>query len=241
MQTRCETCGVEFDGKRKDRHHKRLRRFCSKECQSKAQVKRVVPPPEFFQRSCELCGQQFDATPSRPKYEPPKRFCKGCLGRGRNLVKLDRVLVACKNCGLQFEAHGSRVKSGRTQFCSRKCKHQHWRDGNAPLTGTGQPYIGADGYVMVSAPKHPEVMERRAKGIRNNRLRQHRLVMEDMLGRRLLRNETPHHKNGDRADNRQDNLELWIKVQPSGQRVSDLIAYVVTYHRAAVLDALNPS
>jgi len=65
--------------------------------------------------------------------------------------------------------------------------------------------------------------------------------MEQILGRLLLPNETPHHKNGNRQDNRPENLELWVKVQPAGQRVSDLIAYVVTYHRPAVLAAINES
>jgi hypothetical protein len=55
---------------------------------------------------------------------------------------------------------------------------------------------------------------------------EHVLVMEQILGRRLVKGETPHHKNGNRADNRPENLELWLRPQPSGQRVSDLIAYL---------------
>lgn len=58
--------------------------------------------------------------------------------------------------------------------------------------------------------------------------------MEEHLGRVLLPNENVHHKHGDRTDNKIENLELWVKIQPSGQRVSDLIEYVVRYHREAV-------
>lgn len=67
----------------------------------------------------------------------------------------------------------------------------------------------------------------------------HRLVMQGVLGRRLLPQESVHHKNGDRADNDPANLELWYSGQPAGQRIPDLIAYIARYHSEAMWKALE--
>ena len=58
--------------------------------------------------------------------------------------------------------------------------------------------------------------------------REHHVVMEQMLGRRLRPFETVHHRNGLRADNRPENLELWAFAHPPGARVEDLVDWVVS-------------
>lgn len=60
---------------------------------------------------------------------------------------------------------------------------------------------------------------------------EHRAVMESHLGRPLEPFENVHHLNGDREDNRLDNLELWFKPQPAGQRVDQLLDYIIKHHR----------
>ncbi len=88
----------------------------------------------------------------------------------------------------------------------------------------------AHGYVLIYCPDHP--MANKAGCVA-----EHRLVMEAHLGRPLLPVEEVHHKNGVRHDNRLENLELWTKSQPAGQRVEDLLEWahelINTYERTA--------
>ena len=72
--------------------------------------------------------------------------------------------------------------------------------------------------MMVWAPGHP-------RAGKSQYVFEHILVMELVLGRHLLRQESVHHRNGVREDNRPENLELWTRPQPAGIRVSDAIVW----------------
>jgi len=52
----------------------------------------------------------------------------------------------------------------------------------------------------------------------------HIVVMERKIGRKLLAGETVHHKDGNRANYDEQNLELWTSRHGKGQRVDDRIA-----------------
>ena len=63
--------------------------------------------------------------------------------------------------------------------------------------------VNKDGYIELHTPGHPNAKKYTAY------ILEHRLVMEKALGRFLDKREVVHHRNGDKQDNRIDNLELF--------------------------------
>lgn len=96
----------------------------------------------------------------------------------------------------------------------------------------GSRIRAGNGYIRVHMPSHPQA---NCDGY----VQEHRLVMERSLGRPLEPFENVHHKNGQRDDNRPENLELWAKPQPSGQRPEDIVAWVVAHYPELVRTALE--
>ena len=82
----------------------------------------------------------------------------------------------------------------------------------------GSGTITQRGYKRLSKIGHPNAQKGRW-------VLEHVYVMSEYLGRPIRKGETVHHKNGNRLDNRIENLELWSTVHGAGQRVEDILVW----------------
>lgn len=166
-------------------------------------------------------------TNATPKHIENGRFLCDDTGQWWYLhgPKRTRIRVMPRECPWCKESFVPSYRGAKqqTQHCSKSCAQRHggalnpgryagekagrWKGGRRK-----NPF----GYVLVNAPDHPSLA-----GTKRRYVLEHRLVMEKVLGRLLLPTETVHHLNGIRDDNRPENLELWAKAQPSGQRPNE--------------------
>ena len=182
---------------------------CGKEIESK-QAKRFCSTTCWYAFTkarrtvhCEICGKLYE------RVVKSQRACS--VECGNKLKRADRTCT-CESCGKAFtRPHG---KSQR--FCSRRCSmltREARGEGKSLPDGTRRKTTA--GYIN--------------RKVGSGWMQEHRFIMEQKLGRKLHPRERIHHKNGDRSDNRPENLELWAmkgssKKDPAGQRWHDLIA-----------------
>lgn len=154
-----------------------------------------------------------------------------CLAESCN-----RIGVSKGYCGMHYHRlvrHGnaSIVKNIRgKKTCSiKECTNKYrslgycdkhylkFRKYGDPLVSkTKGRYLNKKGYVFVPDPTG-----------KLHTIAEHRLVMEQHLARPLKKGENVHHINGNKEDNRIENLELWSISQPSGQRIEDKIKFAI--------------
>ena len=100
---------------------------------------------------------------------------------------------------------------------------------NGYFEAFNQKQLDPKRYITLYKPNHPNSNQK-------GRISEHRFVMSEHLGRPLHEDENVHHINGDRHDNRIENLELWSSAQPKGQRVEDKLEWAITILRRYAFD-----
>lgn len=109
--------------------------------------------------------------------------------------------IICKVCGKTFYVFPYRVKTA--QYCSFEC---HGKFSSSILDRSKINYL--------SGSNHPNYkggwIHNGYRCIKSGGkyVKEHRLIMEKFLDRKLNENETIHHINHDRTDNRLENLEV---------------------------------
>lgn len=137
------------------------------------------------------------------------------LRRAENATGSHKTQFFCRcDCGKELLVKSTHLTQGWTQSCGclRTEKTRERMTGPNNPGWTGQRWM-QHGYALVWDPK------------RQKQIQEHRLVMEEHLGRELFPDEKVHHLSGDKLDNRIENLELWTISHPAGQRVTDAIAH----------------
>ena len=137
---------------------------------------------------------------------------------------METPVYECSGCGETVQRrrdmlHGQRIGGWdlRQKYCSTGCFHKSMFRKREAERAAGKLPVGCvdiNGYHVVKIA-HGKI------------IKMHRYVMEQVLGRPLTRDESVHHINGNKTDNRPGNLELWVKTHPCGQRVEDKISAAV--------------
>lgn len=102
----------------------------------------------------------------------------------------------CEQCGKEFTTFPTFIRKGQGRFCSLKCKGKASRSAKSIGEYDGfNVYVGTNGYARIVFGRSNEKLF-------------HVYLMEKVMGRELIKNERVHHINGDKLDNRIDNLQL---------------------------------
>lgn len=201
--------------------------LCHPHARQKRRGKELAPLKEKrYQQRCDFegCGRpQLAAGYCATHYNQHRE------GSELKPIPKDKRGPKAKERGKCAFASCDRLARGHTGFsiyCNGHADQaRHGKQLKPLYLSRGNGHINPGGYRLVRVAGTPML--------------EHRAVMQEHLGRPLEPFETIHHLNGDRLDNRLENLELWVNKQPRGQRVSDVINFVLKYYRDQVIERLD--
>jgi len=109
-----------------------------------------------------------------------------------------RILAICGWCGISYTRRADNHQRFCSQLCGTRHRASHMRGPNHPTYKGRVTHVG--GYIRVWEPGHPLAM-------RDGYVLEHRLALHE-AGVEIPAGCHVHHKNGNKADNRPENLEV---------------------------------
>jgi hypothetical protein len=195
----CVACGAEVERTTYDRQKATTEAvYCSDACKARVGSK---PKTGRHVPCANGCGTEVWRKPSEEAVRAAVYCSQACHNEAQ---RGSRVTWKCANCDTEKTTPPSQVAT----YCSSSCAAAPRR------RQPGDIYISPTGYAWVW-------------GEDGRKRQEHTVVMEQMLGRPLEKHENVHHRNGARADNRPENLEVWSTAQPAGQRPEDKVEFAL--------------